>query len=61
MRSTRGSRADVNEPSPLLAVEDLKTPLLHARRRGRAVDGVSFTIQPGETLALVGDRAAARA
>ena len=50
-------------PEPLLRVEDLKvhfpiTTGLFARReigRVRAVDGVSLTVQPGETLGLVGE------
>jgi ABC-type dipeptide/oligopeptide/nickel transport system ATPase component len=40
---------------PLLAVEDLKTYFYTRRGVTRAVDGVSFTIRAGETLALVGE------
>src|SRR5713226_8483309 len=41
--------------SPLLAVEDLKTYFYTRRGVTRAVDGVSFTLDAGETLALVGE------
>jgi len=39
----------------LLEVEDLKTHFFTRDGVVRAVDGVSFTIEPGETLALVGE------
>ena len=39
----------------LLEVEDLKTHFFTRDGVVRAVDGVSFSIQPGETLALVGE------
>jgi ABC-type dipeptide/oligopeptide/nickel transport system ATPase component len=44
---------------PLLEVENLQT---HFRTREgiiRAVDGVSLTVEPGETVAIVGETAAA--
>jgi peptide/nickel transport system ATP-binding protein len=41
--------------SPLLEVEDLRTHFFTRDGVVRAVDGVSFSIDPGETLALVGE------
>src|SRR5687768_14562402 len=40
---------------PLLVVEDLTTHFFTRRGIVKAVDGVSFTLYPGETLALVGE------
>ena len=46
----------MNAPSaPLLEVDDLKTYFYTREGVVRAVDGVSFTVYPGETLAVVGE------
>jgi len=40
---------------PLLAIDQLAIEFTGERGRVRAVDGVSLTIQPGETVAIVGE------
>src|ERR1043166_2561337 len=46
------ARADA---APVLGVEDLRTYFFTSQGIIKAVDGVSFALRPGETLAIVGE------
>ncbi|CAM5715370.1 hypothetical protein SANTM175S_08361 [Streptomyces antimycoticus] len=60
MSGTRGTRdtngthgtPDTGAPGPLVEVEDLQIELITDRGVVRAVDGVGFTIDPGETVTM---------
>jgi oligopeptide/dipeptide ABC transporter ATP-binding protein len=57
---TRGQHPPHEYPSaddqqPLLVVDDLHTAFLTSRGLLAAVDGVSFTLEPGQTLGVVGE------
>jgi peptide/nickel transport system ATP-binding protein len=49
------SPAPRDAAEPLLAVEDLRTYFYTRQGLVKAVDGVSFSLSPGETLAIVGE------
>jgi oligopeptide transport system ATP-binding protein len=54
----RSSRSDDNRfdaDAPLLAVDDLHVEFRTRTGTARAVNGVSFTLEPGETLAILGE------
>ena len=45
----------MSSEKPLLSIEDLKTWFYTDDGIARAVDGVSYSIRPGETLGVVGE------
>ncbi|WP_432563838.1 ABC transporter ATP-binding protein [Kineococcus sp. SYSU DK003] len=49
------TRSDAPRSAPLLEVHDLQVELITGRGVVRAVDGVSFTVDRGETVTLIGE------
>ena len=54
-RATTNSTQGLDDETPLLAVDDLHTHFEVGKTTYRAVNGVSFSIQPNECLGLVGE------
>ncbi|MHC4375077.1 MAG: ABC transporter ATP-binding protein [Planctomycetota bacterium] len=52
--NTQGSHAHAGGP-PILELRDLQTHFFSEEGTARAVDGVNYAIQPGETLGVVGE------
>lgn len=52
--ATAGATAVVNV-APLIEVRDLKVRFTQNGRTVRAVDGVNYSLQPGRTLAIIGE------
>ena len=49
------SDSESSSPTPLLEVSDLKTYFRTERGTVKAVDGVSFSLQRGQSLGIVGE------
>jgi peptide/nickel transport system ATP-binding protein len=52
---SQAPRPPVSQPGPLLEVDDLRTWFRTDAGDAKAVDGVSFSIDSGKTLAIVGE------
>jgi peptide/nickel transport system ATP-binding protein len=56
----RGAAAPLQNPSPVLEVRDLRIEFPTRRGTLVAVDGISFSIAPGEVLGVVGESGAGK-
>ncbi len=46
---------DANSPAPLLSVQDLQTWFMMDEGTAKAVDGVTFDVDPGQVVGIVGE------